>query len=93
MVFSTLVVLFLYLPIVLLLYYLLPFRYLNLFLFLASLFFYGWGEPVYILLMLLTITVNYASGLLVDKYRDNDRLARCIVAASTVVSMGFLLYF
>ena len=93
MVFSTLVVLSLYLPIVLLLYYLLPFRYRNLFLFLASLFFYGWGEPVYILLMLLTITVNYASGLLVDKYRDNDRLARHIVAASTVVSLGFLLYF
>ena len=93
MVFSTLVFLFLYLPIVLLLYYLLPFRYRNLLLFLASLFFYGWGEPVYILLMLLTITVNYASGLLVDKYRDNDRLARHIVAASTVVSLGFLLYF
>ena len=93
MVFSTLVFMFMYLPIVLAVYYLLPFRYRNFFLFLASLFFYGWGEPVYIVLMLVTITVNYVSGLLVARNRDDDKKARRIVAVSTVISLAFLVYF
>ena len=93
MVFSTLVFLFAYLPVVLGIYYLLPFRWRNVFLFLASLFFYGWGEPVYIVLMLVTITVNYINGILVEKYRENQKKAKLILALNTVISLGFLVFF
>ena len=93
MVFSTLVFLFAYLPVVLGIYYLLPLRWRNVFLFFASLFFYGWGEPVYIVLMLVTITVNYFGGILVEKYREDAKRAKLILTANTVVSLGFLVFF
>ena len=66
MVFSSIPFLFFYLPLVLAVYYSTPGRYRNLCLFLANLLFYGWGEPIYILLMLFSVTVNYVSGLLID---------------------------
>ena len=59
MVFSSLFFLFVFLPLVLLVYYLAPRRYRNFILFIASLFFYAWGEPLYILLMFFSIVVNY----------------------------------
>ncbi len=93
MVFSTLIFLFAYLPLVLGIYYLLPLRWRNVFLFLVSLFFYGWGEPVYIVLMLVTITVNYIGGILVDRYRDEPRKAKLILTINTVISLGFLVFF
>ncbi|MBQ0133552.1 MAG: MBOAT family protein [Clostridiales bacterium] len=93
MVFSTLVFLFVYLPVVLGIYYLLPFRWRNVFLFLCSLFFYGWGEPVYILLMLVTITVNYIGGILVDRFRHEPKKARLILTLNTVISLSFLVFF
>ncbi len=63
MLFSSIVFLFTFLPAVLMLYYLLPERFHNPVLLLASLIFYAWGEPVYIFLMLLSILFNYFSGL------------------------------
>ena len=93
MVFSTLVFLFAYLPVVLGIYYLLPFRWRNVFLFLCSLFFYGWGEPVYILLMLITITVNYIGGILVDRFRHEPKKAWLILTLNTVISLSFLVFF
>lgn len=69
MVFSSLVFLFEYLPIVLALYYIVPTKWRNVWLLLVNLVFYGWGEPVYILLMLFSIGINYAAGLFVGKYR------------------------
>ena len=56
MVFSSLLFLYIYLPAVLAAYFLLPKRWRNPFLFFASLVFYAWGEPVYVLLMLFTIS-------------------------------------
>ncbi len=93
MVFSTLVFLFAYLPIVLGIYYICPLRWRNVFLFLASLFFYGWGEPVYIILMLVTITVNYFGGILVDRYREDKKKAKTVLLINTVISLGFLFFF
>ena len=79
MVFSSLPFLFVYLPLTLAVYYAVPMAWRNLVLFLVSLVFYGWGEPVYILLMLFSITLNYGAGLLVEKYRSQDRKARRII--------------
>ena len=62
MVFSSLLFLFRFLPIVLLAYYVLPKKWNNLVLFLASLVFYAWGEPVYVILILFSTTVDYVAG-------------------------------
>ena len=63
MVFSSIVFLFTFLPIVLILYYIIPGRGKNIVLLLGSLLFYAWGEPVYIFLMIFSIFFNYISGL------------------------------
>ena len=69
MLFSSIPFLFYFLPLVLLLYFLAPGKLKNGVLLLASLFFYFWGEPKYTLLMLLSITLSYAAGLLVERFR------------------------
>ena len=73
MVFSSLVFLFAYLPIVLAVYYILPRKFRNLFLFVVNLIFYGWGEPAYILVMLISILAAYLFGFLIDKHRPEGR--------------------
>ena len=93
MVFSSIPFLFLYFPIVLAVYYIAPLRWRNAWLFAANLVFYGWGEPVYILLMMLSITLNYVSGLLIEKYRANDRLARRFLIGNTVLNLLLLMFF
>ena len=67
MVFSSLVFLFVFLPIILTLYYISSNKYKNYLLLIASLFFYAWGEPTYVLIMILSIIVNYICGLLVEE--------------------------
>ena len=67
MLFSSIPFLFYYLPVVVLVYFLLPRALRNGFLLLASLFFYAWGEPRYVLLMAATITVFYALGIAIEK--------------------------
>ena len=94
MVFSSIVFMFLYLPVVLGVYYLAPVRYRNIWLFIANLVFYGWGEPVYILLMLFSIGVNYLNGRWIACFREeNRRKARRILALNTVVNLGLLVFF
>ena len=90
MVFSSLLFLFFYLPVTLAVYYLCPARWRNLWLFLINLVFYGWGEPVYVILMVLSIGVNYAAGFLVDRRRDKGKL---ILAINAVVNLGLLFFF
>ena len=90
MVFSSLLFLFFYLPVTLAVYYLCPARWRNLWLFLVNLVFYGWGEPVYVILMVLSIGVNYAAGFLVDRRRDKGKL---ILAVNAVVNLGLLFFF
>ena len=69
MVFSSLLFLFRFLPAVLLLYYMAPRKVRNVILLLFSLFFYAWGEPKYVLLMLCSITVDFFVGKKVDWWR------------------------
>jgi len=94
MVFSSLIFLFAYLPAVLLLYYITPRKGKNLILFVVSLFFYAWGEPIYVLLMLLSITLAYLFGLLIGEYRkENPRRAKLFTVLSVCISLSFLLFF
>jgi len=93
LVFSSLTFLFGFLPITLLAYFLTPLKARNLVLLVVSLFFYGWGEPVYIVIMFLSIAIDYTHGLLVEKYRANDRLARWFVAESVIFNLLLLGFF
>ncbi len=94
MVFSSLTFLFAYLPIVMAVYYICPFRWRNLVLFLVSLFFYAWGEPVYIFVMLFSILMNFVSGLLIEKYRDNDlHKAKKYLVLCIVINLALLGFF
>ena len=69
MVFSSVLFLFRFLPIFMICYFLVPRNMKNLVLFLGSLVFYAWGEPVYITIMFLSILIDYTHGILVEKYR------------------------
>lgn len=91
--FSSLTFLFAYLVVTLPLYFAVPFRFRNLVLLAVSLFFYGWGEPVYILIMFLSILIDYTHGMLVEKYRAKDALARWFVAESVIFNLLLLGFF
>ncbi|MBD5148276.1 MAG: MBOAT family protein [Oscillibacter sp.] len=91
--FSSLTFLFAYLAVTLPLYFIAPLRCRNLVLLAVSLFFYGWGEPVYIIIMILSILIDYTHGMLVEKYRDRDALARWFVAESVIFNLLLLGFF
>jgi len=92
-VFSSLLFLFIFLPVTLLLYYLVPRGGRNVILLLVSLAFYAWGEPIYIVLMLFSTVVDYVHGLLVEKYREQPKKAKRVVLSSIVINLGLLMFF
>ncbi len=91
--FSSLPFLFGFLPLTLAIYFAVPLRWRNLALLLTSLVFYGWGEPVYLGIMVLSILIDYTHGLLVERYRSRDKLARWFVAESVILNLGLLGFF
>ena len=95
MVFSSAFFLFRYLCVVLIAYYICPVRWRNIVLLVLNLIFYGWGEPVYILIMFASTAIDYTHGLLVErcKARGNDKGARLAVASSVVFNLALLGYF
>ncbi|MEG0770757.1 MAG: MBOAT family O-acyltransferase [Clostridia bacterium] len=93
MVFSSVLFVFIFLPLTVLFYYIAPKKYRNLFLFLVSLLFYAWGEPIYIVLMLFSSVVDYTNGLLIDKYKDNKKLKRTFLIISVVINLSLLCVF
>ena len=84
MVFSNLVFLFIFLPIVLTVYYISPRKLKNIILLLASLVFYAWGEPTYVFLMLLSIAINYVFGLMVSDKSKNPKRKKTILIVSII---------
>nr|MBQ4257994.1 MBOAT family protein [Clostridia bacterium] len=93
MVFSSLVFLFAYLPFTLLVYYLVPRRARNLFLFFINLVFYGWGEPMLVFLMLFNIVFNYIGGYLVDRFRENAKRKRLFLVLTCTLDLLILAIF
>ncbi|WP_195575926.1 MBOAT family O-acyltransferase [Paenibacillus sp. 1001270B_150601_E10] len=93
MVFSSVAFLFYFFPISLLLYFAAPHRWKNAALFLISLIFYAWGEPVYILLLLFSTVVDYANGLLMERFDKREQLRRIILICSLIVNIGVLCFF
>ena len=92
MIFSSIPFLYYFLPIVLILYFAAPKMLKNPVLLLASLAFYGWGEPKYVFLMLLTVSFGYIFGLLIEKFRGH-LLSKIFLILSVLSSVSGLLYF
>jgi alginate O-acetyltransferase complex protein AlgI len=95
MVFSSLLFLFVFLPVVTGLYFVTPRKWRNLLLFVASLIFYGWGEPVYITIMLFSTVLDYCCGWAAGHFNSigkNGR-ARIAVAVSVVINLALLMTF
>lgn len=91
MVFSSIFFLFYFFPIVFIVNKLLPRKYKNLWLFFASLFFYAWGEPIYILIMLFSTFFDYTNGRLMVGASDQKK--KLILINSIVVNLGILFFF
>ena len=96
MVFSSIVFIFTFLPVVILACYLAPVKLRNFVLLLASLVFYAWGEPVYLFLMLYSILFNYVMGLDIAAKQEKGRTGRGSLAlgvAVNLVLLGFFKYY
>ena len=93
MLFSSLTFLLVFLPLTLIVYFLSKDKYKNYILLLVSLVFYSWGEPKYIILMILSIVFNYYFGLLIDKFKKRKNLKKLILVLSIIFNIGLLLVF
>ena len=93
MVFSSVTFLFVFLPVTLLLYYIVPKRCRNLVLLLMSLVFYAWGEPVYVILMLYSILLNYGMGRLMDSLRHRKKAVLVFTVILNLFILGFFKYY
>ena len=96
MLFPSEVFLFLFLPFVLAVYYLVLRKHTvgkNIFLFIMSLLFYAYGEPKYVFLMLFMILLHYGLGLLINKYTDDKRMQKLILFLMVVIDVCILGYF
>lgn len=92
MLFSSIPFLYYFLPCVLILYFVVPKCLKNTVLLLSSLVFYAWGEPKYVLLMAVSITLGYVFGLLIEIWRGT-KLSKLFLILSIVTSLGLLGYF
>ncbi|MBR5361540.1 MAG: MBOAT family protein [Lachnospiraceae bacterium] len=101
MIFSSLLFIFWFMPVFFILYYLVPMRYKNAVLFAGSIVFYGWGEPRYLILLAVSILVNYSAGLLIHRFRSSGeasgggkfRKDRTVLICALVFDIGMLFFF
>ena len=93
MVFSTVLFLFRFLPITLLFYYAVPYKFKNTVLFVCSLVFYSWGEVKFFPIMVVLILINYVSGLLMERFEGHTGLRRVVLVFSIVGSLSMLVFF
>ena len=95
MVFSSAAFLFFFLPITLICYYICPLRLKNILLVIASLVFYAWGEPTYILIMLFSTVFDYINGRLIGLFQNQNRdnLARIVMIVSVIGNLSILGFF
>lgn len=91
MVFSSITFLYYFLPIVLLIYFIVPSKFRNLVLLISSLFFYFYGEPRYILVLLFSVVFNYYMGKLISK--ENSKYRKVLFISDMIINFGLLFYF
>lgn len=90
MVFSSLTFMFVFLPIVLILYYIVPKKFKNLFILISGLIFYAWGEPVYVLIMIVSTLIDYTAGLLIYRFDKSKTIKRICLITSLLMNLGLL---
>ena len=93
MVFSSVLFIFLFLPITLAIYYLIPKRFRNTWLLVCSLMFYFWGDGQYVYVMLFYIVFNYFAARIIEYYRGQRLASRISLAAALIINLGILVYF
>lgn len=95
MLFTSEIFIFYFLPIVFILYYILSFSRLaqNIWLFVMSILFYAWGEPVYVLLMLFSILINWWTCIRMEKYEDNEKNRKRVLIIACVINLLILFFF
>ena len=93
MVFSSLVFLFFFVPIVLLLYFVLPTKARNLLILISGLFFYAWGEPKYIVIMILSTAIDYTAGRFIDYYDKSPKKRTVFLLVSVIMNLSLLAVF
>lgn len=81
---------FVFLPIVLILYYIAPKKFKNLFILISGIIFYAWGEPVYVLIMLVSTLIDYTAGLLIYKFDKSKTIKRICLIVSLLMNLGLL---
>ncbi|MBQ7757089.1 MAG: MBOAT family protein, partial [Oscillospiraceae bacterium] len=90
MVFSSLTFLYFFLPITLLIYFVSPKAIKNFILLVTGLFFYAWGEPIYVLIMILSAAIDYTAGRIMN-WKDDNKIARTIcLIVSVLMNVGLL---
>ena len=90
MVFSSLFFIFFFMPIFLIIYYLVPNKIKNIILLIFSLLFYSWGEPIYIVLLLFSSVVDYSNGYFINKFKDSKVKTRFFLILSIVINLSLL---
>ena len=93
MVFSSIVFLYIFLPIMLLLYFIVPSKFKNAIMILASLVFFAWGEIRYIFIMLVLAVMDFICGKQITKYQDNKKKKIFFLMINVVVNLGILFFF
>lgn len=93
MIFSSLLFLFWFLPVFFLIYYLCPARFRNSVLLLGSIVFYGWGEPKFLILLVISILVNYGAGRLLAYFDGKSFLRKLCLISAMVFDFGMLVFF
>ena len=91
MVFSSLTFLFFgFLPLTLIIYYLVPKRFKNIVILISGLIFYAWGEPIYVLAMIASTFIDYTAGRIIAKYDDRPKIRLACLIVSIVMNLGLL---
>lgn len=93
MVFSSMTFLLVFLPLISMFYFMADKKFKNLILLVFSLIFYAWGEPKYIILMVLSIIINYFIGLIIDKYSKDKKVKITTLICAIIINIGLLIYF
>ena len=93
MVFNSIFFIFCFLPVFMMIYYLVPGKLRNLLLFLGSLIFYAWGEPVYVILMLFSSIFNYYMGTELERLYYDDRKQKINLIFSIIINLAVLVFF
>jgi alginate O-acetyltransferase complex protein AlgI len=91
MVFSSIIFLFLFFPLTIALYFLIGKKVNNIFLLLASLFFYAWGEGYFVILLLISIGINYSAGLMIERTQSR-RFSQVTLVAAIALNLILLCY-